>query len=282
MLLKILSLYYSSRNIAHSDTISNFICEYLALNTLMIIYVLFQAMARKNLNLDEITDLLYGAIPLYYEGDTDESDDETDIGDMNNVHDEQDNIVVLNDTAVIIVGNEVREASNASNLQSINTEDDNSEDASSSRRRRKKKAEPCCDSTFSPLSKKDLSCSKPIDFFFKYIDQDLLDIIHYQSNLKSVQNGKPVSIITPEKTKVFLGIIIMMGYHQLPSIQNYWSSATDLGLAKVKDAMSRDRFPTILSNLHLNDNSKLDPNNMDRLFKFRPFLEHLKKTFLQN
>ena len=105
------------------------------------------------------------------------------------------------------------------------------------RRRWKKKPEPSGNITFVAPPKKDLGCSEPINYFFKFIDEEILEIFHYQSNLKSVQKGKPSSI-TKDEIKVFLGITMMMGYHHVPSIQHYWSSHSDLGLTPIKDAMT--------------------------------------------
>ena len=101
---------------------------------------------------------MYGAIPSDYEGDTVESDDKIDTGNMNNMHDEPDNIVVLDDTAVIIVGNEVQEA-----IYQHRDDENNSEDASSSRRW--KKAEPFYDSTFSPFRRRTFHALSQLIYF---------------------------------------------------------------------------------------------------------------------
>ena len=68
----------------------------------------------------------------------------------------------------------------------------------------------------------------------------------------------------------------------LPSIQHWWSTHDDLKVLPIQKAISRDRFQTILSNFHLNDNRLIDPDNRDKLYKVRPFLEHLSKVFIQN
>ena len=60
---------------------------------------------------------------------------------------------------------------------------------------------------------------------------------------------------------LFLGIIIAMGVHVLPSIANYWSTDSLLGVPGISSGMPIDRFKALLSCLHLNNNSKAVPRN---------------------
>ena len=52
----------------------------------------------------------------------------------------------------------------------------------------------------------------------------------------------------------FLGIMLLSGYHTLPSEYDYWSNQPDLGVDIVRQAMSRDRFLAIKRYLHFADN----------------------------
>ena len=52
-----------------------------------------------------------------------------------------------------------------------------------------------------------------------------------------------------------------------------------MGVRPIRDAMPRNRFLTILSKLHLNDNTKMNPNDKDKLYKVRPLIESLNKRF---
>ena len=164
----------------------------------------------------------------------------------------------LDNAAVIIVGDQPIEVQPE---EVTGAESD--EQAADSGRRWKKKPEPKLDTSFTALPHKKLNCSKPVDYFFKFIDEDILDKIHYESNLKSVQKNKPAHI-TKDEIKVFLGVNMLMGYHSLPSIQHYWSSNADLGVVPIQNAMSRDRYQAILSNLHCNDNSRMDTGDRDK------------------
>lgn len=70
-----------------------------------------------------------------------------------------------------------------------------------------------------------------------------------------------------------------MGYHVLPSLKHYWSTAEDLHVQPVATAMIRTRFIEILTNLHLNDSSSMPNDTKDKLYKLRPFIDMLNLKF---
>ena len=81
---------------------------------------------------------------------------------------------------------------------------------------------------------------------------------------------------------LFLGIIIAMGVHVLPSVADYWSTDSLLGVPGISSGMPIDRFKALLSCLHLNDNSKAVLRNQpghDRLHKIRPKINRLRQTW---
>ena len=70
----------------------------------------------------------------------------------------------------------------------------------------------------------------------------------------------------------------MMGYHWVPAMYHYWSTADDLNVQPIAQSMTRDRFLIILSNSHLNDNTKMEKT--DNLYKVRPLIDHLNQKFM--
>ncbi|KAK2708177.1 hypothetical protein QYM36_013938 [Artemia franciscana] len=72
-----------------------------------------------------------------------------------------------------------------------------------------------------------------------------------------------------------------MGYHQLPSMRDYWATDPDLGVSFVSSRMSRNRFEDILRNLHVRDNLTITAGQKDRLFKLRPMIDLLNFRFKQ-
>ena len=123
-----------------------------------------------------------------------------------------------------------------------------------------------------------------IEIFEKVANFDeLLDkIVLPQTNLYGTQKGH-VFHIEKDELKAFFGMNIVMGYHVLPSIRDYWSTEPDLAVPYIANIMPRKRFEEIRAMLHFNDNSKMtvpnDPNH-DRAFKVRPVIEHFNKAFM--
>ncbi|XP_029348064.1 piggyBac transposable element-derived protein 4-like, partial [Acyrthosiphon pisum] len=82
--------------------------------------------------------------------------------------------------------------------------------------------------------------------------------------------------------KAFLGLLIYMGYHELPGIRLYWSNDPNFYCDRVAKVMPVKRFLKLLRCIHLNDNSKMpqrQSQEFDKLFKIRPMLSHLQEKY---
>ncbi|KAG5900222.1 hypothetical protein JTB14_008104 [Gonioctena quinquepunctata] len=121
-------------------------------------------------------------------------------------------------------------------------------------------------------------CTTPSDVFVKLLGKAVQNIT-FQTNLYATQRNQRV-IVTEKDILSFIGIIFFMGYHILPNVESHWSTAEDLKVELVAKTMSRNRFQSILSNLHLNDNSIIPNNNTDKLYKVRPLINSLNSTFM--
>ena len=74
-----------------------------------------------------------------------------------------------------------------------------------------------------------------------------------------------------------------MGIKCLPRYRDYWSNSPNLRDEYISTQMPVKRFAWILSYFHINDNSfqpKKGSDNYDKLYKIRPFLNHLSEKFL--
>ena len=134
--------------------------------------------------------------------------------------------------------------------------------------------------------------SLTVDFFQLFVDNRMLGNILRETNRyacqllqarnKDVRSWKEVSL---EELKAFLGLLIAMSIHRLPSLRDYWSSDWVLGVPEFAKVMPRNRFLEIWNNLHLCDNSKMPQSgepNFDKLFKVREFLNDLNTNFRIN
>lgn len=131
---------------------------------------------------------------------------------------------------------------------------------------------PKCEITSSPL--------QIFNTFFDGFYETMID----QSNLYANQCGKNLNLKV-EELKAFLGLLIIMGFHRLPSIRLYWSADEIFFFPRIASVMTQKRFLFILRFLHLNDNSLMPPRGnlqFDKLYKIRPMINHLNLVFESN
>lgn len=125
----------------------------------------------------------------------------------------------------------------------------------------------------------------PCSVFEKIFDEKLIDTIVFQTNLYAIQkNGDRFVPTTADELKVFLGINLLMGLKKLPSYRDYWSSIPELRDPYISSLMSVNRFGWLLTHLHLANNDEMPQRNdpsFDKLFKLRPYLEHLSTKFAE-
>lgn len=122
----------------------------------------------------------------------------------------------------------------------------------------------------------------PLSIFKTIIDDDICKIIVDESNRYALQNHTTLHL-TLEELHAFFGILIFMGFHELPTIKSYWSSDENFHVERVSRVMTLKRFLKILRHLHLNDNEKMPERghlDFDKLYKLRPLLDHLKAKYL--
>jgi hypothetical protein len=89
--------------------------------------------------------------------------------------------------------------------------------------------------------------------------------------------------ITANEMKQWLGLIIITGLVQKPSMEDYWSTDPVISTPIFSSTMPRDRFLNILTFFHLNDNTNYIPrgqDNFDPLFKVRPIYDVANQRFL--
>ena len=115
---------------------------------------------------------------------------------------------------------------------------------------------------------------------FKYVcnfDSLVSDIIVPETNRYAQQKGIEFMTDTAEVT-AFLGISVLMGYHRLPAIRDYWSTQPDMRVNFVSDVMTLKRYEKIRQMLHFSNNEDIPPEQ-DRACKIRPIINHLNIAF---
>lgn len=127
--------------------------------------------------------------------------------------------------------------------------------------------------------KEKLRSKSNVELFEKFFTEELLEIIVTQSERYSSQNNDHGFNITPDCPRMFLGILLFSGYHRLPSERHYWSCDEDLDTAIVRNAMPRNRYTDIKTNLHFVDNEEVSQHKDDKVFKLRPLYDYLNERF---
>lgn len=123
----------------------------------------------------------------------------------------------------------------------------------------------------------DTTSKSPLDYFFKFFSEEIIDYITEQTNLYSVQSN-PVKCIDVTNTDMrdFLAVTILMGIIKLPSYRDYWNK--DYRYPLIADVMPLKKYEQIRRFLHFVDNTEVTD---DRYFKLRPLLEKVRTNCLQ-
>src|SRR5207253_2474521 len=97
--------------------------------------------------------------------------------------------------------------------------------------------------------------------------------------------------LTIEELYAFFGVMIVIGYNQQPELSPYWSTASDMGVAAIREAFTRRRFLQIWKYLcysvqpstnELSSMAKAAQKAVekeDAIMKVRPFLNVLNGQF---
>lgn len=123
----------------------------------------------------------------------------------------------------------------------------------------------------------------PLEYFSKFVNDELIKMIVAQTNLYAQQNGsRNWYDTTAEEIRCVIGLLIGQGIHNLPTVKHYWSTDPLFRVQSLADAMPRSRFMKLLCNLHLNDNTTAagrGSDGYDKLHKIRPLAEMINKQF---
>jgi len=127
------------------------------------------------------------------------------------------------------------------------------------------------------------SQEQPVDFFRRFVDEDIIQLLVCQTNLYVKQMKLKHWHDTDEsEIKSFLGMLIAMGLHDLPQTEIYWSSDRLFRVTSIAHIMPVKRFKKIRQAIHVNDNStapKRGDPNYDKLYKLRPLIDRINECF---
>lgn len=118
----------------------------------------------------------------------------------------------------------------------------------------------------------------PDGIFSLFFDDDIVNMIVQQSIHYAGLKGNHSFRTSPQEIRVFFAILLISGYNTVPRRRMYWSRDDDVRNLEIANAMSRNRFDTLVRYVHLSDNNNLDVE--DKFSKVRPLLAMLNERFL--
>lgn len=124
-----------------------------------------------------------------------------------------------------------------------------------------------------------ITVKTPLEYFKTFITDDMIKEITFQSNKYAHEKCGAIPNITQDEMEQYIGILLLMAIVRMPQYTMYWANETRY--APVADVMSRNRFQEIKRFFHIVDNDTFDQNNVDKLFKIRPFVESLRANLLK-
>ncbi|CAG2195785.1 unnamed protein product [Mytilus edulis] len=144
--------------------------------------------------------------------------------------------------------------------------------------------------------------SQPIDYFENQLsngETSLFELLTNETNRYAaqffqqhpVQNLPPNSRsrqwidVTLAEMRTFIGLLLLMGIIQKPSIESYWSTNCLFNTPSFANAMSRNRFQLILKFLHANNNEQnpaRDHPNYDLAGKLTEMVNLCNQGFSRN
>ena len=126
--------------------------------------------------------------------------------------------------------------------------------------------------------------AKAVDYFDLLFSSSIWKILVDETNRYAQQKGKQFEPTPEPEMKAFIGLCMAMNIHNLPHINNYWSSNWVLSVPQFAQVFTKNRFWFLWSSIHLVDNNNClprgDPNH-DKLFKIRPLIEKLNDNFAE-
>ena len=130
-----------------------------------------------------------------------------------------------------------------------------------------------------PAQRMDPGDHDALDYFRELWGGELFELLANETNRYAY--GKPDGgswvATTANEIKAFLGIVILMGFHRLPRIADYWSRSEYVGVSGVYGHMTYSRFAQLWRRLHVVDNESAD--RADNFNKIRPIINRLKERF---
>ena len=120
----------------------------------------------------------------------------------------------------------------------------------------------------------------PCALFEGFFTEEVYEFICVETIRYAHANGKYNFSVSVEELKSLMAILLLSGYVVLPRRSMYWEHSEDAYNPVVSSLIFRNRFDSIMQNLHLADNMNLDQS--DKFAKVRDIINHINDSCLKN
>ena len=115
----------------------------------------------------------------------------------------------------------------------------------------------------------------PLQYFKRYFDTNIIEMIVDQTNLYSVQQTTLSVNTNVNEIEQLCGVLLYMGTVSMPSYTDFWAQTTNC--EKITSIFSLKRFQKLHRYLHFANNENAS-NSEDRLYKIRSVLDAVVKN----
>ncbi|KAL1414058.1 hypothetical protein MTO96_012176 [Rhipicephalus appendiculatus] len=137
----------------------------------------------------------------------------------------------------------------------------------------------CSLPAFSDTSTQPSEVRSFLSYFRQFVTPSMMNAVVRETNLYSTQTTAKSLNVTESELDQFVGLYLLMGLVQMPSVRSYWEHGTRF--PPIADIIPRNRFEKIMRLLHFTDNDKTnDETKQDKVWKIRPWLDQLQRNFL--
>ncbi|KAI4463240.1 tc5 transposase dna-binding domain [Holotrichia oblita] len=119
----------------------------------------------------------------------------------------------------------------------------------------------------------------PLEYFQVFFDSEMIQMMVKYTNRYANQRNRNGDI-SEDEMQCFIAVLLLSGYVVLPRKELYWETSVDTHNTMVSEAISRDRFKFIMTNLHVCDNTKLNTN--DKFAKVRKLIKNINQKCIDN
>jgi hypothetical protein len=126
------------------------------------------------------------------------------------------------------------------------------------------------DSSITPLSDQytELIPLQPVDLFYKIFPKNYLEFLASMTQLYAAQKGEEFRA-TKEDIAQFFGLLLLSGYHTVPTEDMYWGTGEDIAVPIVATVMCRQKFRDLKKYFHVMDNTTLkEGNKLEKLLHY--------------